>query len=237
MASIAVCAASAGSLNAADLREGAALGEVVLEGTIEAGDYAKVEAFFEESLVRSIYLASPGGNLIDAIKIGRLVRGLKLETIVPNDTRSDLREKLAARHKLNDVKANYMCASACFFVFAAGVKRAVDFFGDPIFGIHGPYLSDSDLRAMSDNQAIASANQLREVVEKYLKEMSVPAKYADLMFSVPKDKVWWITGADFEADLEGFIPELKDGWVRDVTRALTPKRPCGRESRINPLQG
>ncbi len=212
MASLAVCAASIGSPNAADVREGSVLGEVVLEGIIETGDYAKVESFFEDNLVRSIYLASPGGHLIDAIKIGRLVRALKLETIVPNDTRSDLREKLAARHKLNNANANYMCASACFFVFAAGVKRTVDFIGNPLLGIHRPYWSDNDLRALSDNQAIASANQLREVVEKYLREMSVPAKYADLMFSVPKDRVRWITGADFEVDLEGFIPELKD-WM------------------------
>lgn len=212
MASIALCVASVAPLKAADLREGAVLGEVVLEGTIEAGDYAKVEAFFEANPVRSVYLASPGGNLIDAIKIGRLIRALELETIVPNDTRSDLRETMAARHKLNDAKANYMCASACFFLFVAGVKRTVDFIGEPVLDTHRPFLSDSDLRSLSDTQAIASANKIREVVENYLKEMSVPTKYAELMFSVPRDKVRRITATEFEADLEGFIPELRD-WM------------------------
>ena len=32
------------------------------------------------------------------------------------------------------------------------------------------------------------------------------------MFSVPKDEIRWISNDDFEADFNGFIPELKD-WV------------------------
>lgn len=66
--------------------------------------------------------------------------------------------------------------------------------------------------------------------------MNVPAKYADMMFSVPKDQVRWIGSADFESDPEGFIPELKD-WMdarcdkrTDVEKAmweeLKEKRPA-----------
>jgi hypothetical protein len=115
---------------------------------------------------------------------------------------------------LMNPESNYMCARACFFVFVAGVHRIVDLsgFDEAILGIHRPFLTGNDLRGLSANEAIASANQLRTVVENYLKEMNVPAKYADLMFSVPKDQVRWIGSADFESDLEGFIPELKD-WM------------------------
>jgi hypothetical protein len=73
-------------------------------------------------------------------------------------------------------------------------------------------LTTDDLRTLNASQAIASAKDLRTVVENYLKEMNVPAKYADMMFSVPKDQVRWISSADFESDLEGFIPPLKD-WI------------------------
>jgi hypothetical protein len=59
--------------------------------------------------------------------------------------------------------------------------------------------------------------------------MGVPPKYPDLMFSVQKDKVRWIGKADFHADLEGVIPELKD-WLAarcdkrtDVERAIWEK--------------
>jgi hypothetical protein len=50
------------------------------------------------------------------------------------------------------------------------------------------------------------------VVEGYLKEMGVPPKYADMMFSIPKDEIRWIDSAEFHADFNGDIPELKD-WI------------------------
>jgi hypothetical protein len=50
------------------------------------------------------------------------------------------------------------------------------------------------------------------MVESYLKEMGVQAKYAELMFSIPKDEVRWIGKADFDADFSGDIPELRD-WI------------------------
>jgi hypothetical protein len=143
-AAIAACVASISPLGAADIKDGFALGEVVLEGTIASGDYDKLLSFVDANEARSIYLASPGGSVTEAIKIGRLVRALRLETLIPVQVRSDLREKLAERHKLTNPKGNYVCASACFFVFVAGVKRDHDLLRDPILGIHRPYLTDSD---------------------------------------------------------------------------------------------
>ena len=100
---------------------------------------------------------------------------------------------------------------------------------DPILGIHRPYLSDKELKVLSGDQAITSANRVRTTVDNYLKEMGVPPKYADLMFSVPKDKVRWIGNAEFRTDLEGVIPDLKD-WLAarcdkrtDVEKAIWAK--------------
>jgi hypothetical protein len=89
---------------------------VILEGKVETGDYDKLLKLIDEdcgdykncNIV--IYLASPGGNLIEAMKIGRLVRKLRLETEVPSDLPSPYRQKTEAI--LKDAKANYMCASA-----------------------------------------------------------------------------------------------------------------------------
>jgi hypothetical protein len=50
------------------------------------------------------------------------------------------------------------------------------------------------------------------MVDNYLKEMGVPAKYADLMFSIPKDQIRWIEKAAFDSDFKGDIPQLKD-WL------------------------
>jgi hypothetical protein len=124
---IAACIVSVAPLDAADLREGR-LGEVVLEGTITSGDYDKLLSFVDArwNAIGSIYLASPGGSVTEAIKIGRLVRTLKLEAIAPAHTSSAGRKYWVREHKLTNPDANFMCASACFLVYVAGVKRDTD---------------------------------------------------------------------------------------------------------------
>jgi hypothetical protein len=198
---------------------------IILEGTIVPGDYDKVRKLMDEncpskswstSCPSELYLASPGGSVIEAIKIGRLVRALRLGTQVPFDVPegvpADLRQKIIGSLKLQDPKVNYLCASACFFIAVAGIERSPPSFEKPILGIHRPFLTDVDLRPLSANQVISSATQVRTIVEAYLKEMGVPLKYADLMFSILKDQVRWITIAEYEADFAGIVSELKD-WL------------------------
>ena len=61
---------------------------------------------------------------------------------------------------------------------------------------------------------------MRILVEDYLKEMGVSTKYADLMFSIPKDQVRLINEDDFKSDFEGYIPELRD-WLDAKCNKLT----------------
>ncbi len=196
---------------------------VVLEGTVEPGDYNKLRKLIDENCPSeswdssmcpgSIYLASPGGSLTESMKIGRLIRALRLRTEIACDD-ADLRQIIVGKLKLRDPENNYLCASACFFMAIAGIDRDVGL--GPgckgILGIHRPYMSDTDLKTLSADQALASATQLRTIIELYLKEMSVPIKYADSMFSIPKDQVQWISEADLESGFAGLIPELKD-WM------------------------
>jgi hypothetical protein len=211
----------AGVAQAADIRRSEhPLYGFVLEGTIVPGDYDKLRKLIEEdcpakyynsACASDIYLASPGGSVTEAMKIGRLVRSLRWGTQAPEDVPADLRQKMINALKLEDPKSNYLCTSACFFIFVAGIERSIT--ADKVFlGIHRPFMSDADLRAVNANQAMASATQARSVVNAYLKEMSVPAKYADLMFSIPKDQVRWIAEADFKADFMGLVSELRD-WM------------------------
>lgn len=136
------------------------------------------------------------------------------------EAENDLKDYKAV---LKDAKGNYMCASACFFIFVVGIDReGVDIWHiwQPVLGIHRPYLSEADLKRLSGNQAIASAGQIRTVVEDYLKEIGVSAKYADLMFSIPKDQVRFVDAHDFKSDFEGYIPELRD-WLDAKCNKLT----------------
>jgi hypothetical protein len=219
IAAIAACAVGAAMADAAEIKADRTREGVILEGKIEAGDFDKLRNFYFREGAINIFLASPGGDLAEAMKIGRLVRELKLTTAVPDklrpasDLSSTLQKEWIAKYKLTDLNANYMCASACFFIFVAGIHREVaGFLSDlkPVLGIHRPYLSETDLRGLSSDNAIAAGARTKAIVDDYLKEMGVPAKYADQMFSIPKDEVRWINDQEFAADFNGFIPGLKD---------------------------
>jgi hypothetical protein len=209
-AAVAIILFSAARVESAEVRLGGS-GELVMEGKIEVGDYDRFRsALLGINNSSDLFLASPGGDLGEAIKIGRLVRRMKISTTIPT---RPVREKIVARHGLKDPK-NYTCASACFFVFVAGIYRSSDFIGEPILGIHKPYLSEADLRGLSSDQAVSSANGIKRAVEGYLKEMGIPGKYADQMHSIPRDEIHWISDEEFSANFEGFIPDGESGATR-----------------------
>jgi hypothetical protein len=186
----------------------------VLEGKIEAGDFAKFKSFIlKGDHVVEIYLASPGGNLAEAMKIGLFVRLLNLSTVVPSKalTVQD-RNAVVAQHNLTDPATNYKCASACFFIFVAGIHRRSDNAGEAILGIHRPSLSPDELKRLSFDQAAAADRQTRLIVENYLKAMDVPAKYANNMYAVPMRKIEWIRFDEVQADFRGFIPKV-EAWA------------------------
>jgi len=194
----------------------------VLEGRIEPGDFDKfIDFVFKRENAVEIYLASPGGNLGEALKIGMAIRQLNLSTIVPSKVLTNQAFDLVAiRHNLKGGKTNYLCASACFFVFVAGVHRKADDVGPPILGIHKPFLLDTGLKTLGNDQSMAAEKRTRMTVENYLRAMDVSAKYVAEMYSVPKGVTKWVRN-EFESDFAGFIPKLRD-WVNSK---------CGKDSK------
>jgi len=180
-----------------------------LEGRIVAGDFDKFKSFIgNDGNVTELYLASPGGDLAEAMKIGLLVRNLKLSTVVPSKTLTNQQRDLTtARHNLKDAKADYLCASACFFIFVAGIHRGSDDQGPPILGIHKPSLAENNLSRWNLDQTTAADTRVETAVEGYLKLMDVPSKYAEIMYSVPKRRIRWIRDDEFQADFSGVISE------------------------------
>jgi hypothetical protein len=212
-------AATNTAARAADIRiSKSPICNIIIEGDIVPGDYEKLENLINEhwpsywsSGPSEICLASPGGNVSESMKIGRLIRKLRLDTKVPEDTVGDLKRTIISALEFQDPKANYLCTSACFFIAVAGIDRDVSV-DKPLLGIHRPFMAEADLKRLNPDQAIASANRIRDVVESYLKEVSVPLKYVDIMFEIPKDDIRWISPIEYKTDFEGIVPELKD-WM------------------------
>ena len=97
--------------------------EIKIEGKIEPGDCKKIIDLLQKERARKIFLASPGGDLRESILIGRVVRNLKLHTSVPGYMDDKTTKLFAKKYEIIDRDRNFMCASACFFIFVAGVDR------------------------------------------------------------------------------------------------------------------
>lgn len=173
----------------------------ILEGTISPGDFEKLRNFLGSNKdIVQIYLASPGGNLAEALRMGLLVRSLTLSTIVPSKTLTrQALEQLSQQHGLKHPETDYLCASACFFIFVAGAHRNSDNDGTPLLGIHSPFVSNQESRGISTDQASELKYKAREEIETYLKVMNVPSRYVLDMYSASR-KLRWIRVDEFNSD-------------------------------------
>ena len=193
-------------------------GVLILEGKIVAGDYDKLRNFLGtksnfDKISAGVFLASPGGDVAEAMRIGRLIRTLRLSTDAPSGPptgNAKFGESLISANHLVNPRTNYLCASACFFVYVSGIYRNLNWVGR--LGVHRPIQLEGIARPLSGDAALKANWFVRETVKNYLKDMDVPDKYVDLVFSVPPTEIRWITQNEFDSDLRGFIPELKD-WV------------------------
>ena len=193
-------------------------GVLILEGKIVPGDYDKLRNFLGtksnfDKISNGVFLASPGGSVLEAMKIGRLIRALRLSTDAPSGPPTGIarfgESPINANH-LVDPKTNYLCASACFLVYVSGVYRKLNWVGR--LGIHRPVRLESNSKTLTVDQDLNLTWRVRGAVKQYLEEMNVPDKYVDLIYSIPPNEVRWITQSEFDFDIEGFIPELRN-WV------------------------
>jgi hypothetical protein len=190
---------------------------VIFEGQIEVGDFDKVEKLAREATPTGIYLASPGGNLAEAMRIGVLVRRLAWETrsAEGRNVPANMRVGVAASYGIRDPARNNQCTSACFFIFISGIHR--DGHG---IGIHRPFMKPEEIERLPPDVADKMNSNVRAGVELFLRRMGVPLRYVDEMYKMPSDQMRWITDEEIAADFTGFIPQVRD-WV---------KTQCGEES-------
>ena len=156
---------------------------IILSGDIVVGDSKKLLDTLSQISSRykkdectngflSLQLDSNGGDILEAMKIGRTVRANNLRTIVP---------------------FNSVCNSSCVLVLAAGVRR------DPIgqVGIHRPYFSSVSPN-LSTSEIQSKRNELTKKIREFIDEMDVSQILLDKMLSVPPEKVRILSQSELE---------------------------------------
>ena len=210
--------ASAADVRLAQTTSGAPLGGVTIEGRIASGDFVKFAALVLATPgANVVWLASPGGNLSEALRIGRLIRQLALEVRAPVDRAHPLVH-------LEDADNN-TCASACFFLYVAGVSRQ-----GSVLGIHKPALPADEYFAVGLDGAVAAHQRIEEATVAYLDLMGAPARYAPLMLTASSATMVWLSPDDIARDFTGFAPgydaQLKAGCQTDPARTSSAESAC-----------
>jgi hypothetical protein len=155
---------------------------LLMKGEIRPGDHDRLIRF---ALTNNFYLplapailSSPGGDINEALKIGRLVQSLYMTVDVGPVTGS--------------------CASACFIIFASAVDRdAVA----GVVGIHRPYLSRDTLQKLTPREAAAAEAAALKDAEAYLRELRVPRHLIDEMFENASTEIHWLSDEELMHEL------------------------------------
>jgi hypothetical protein len=152
---------------------------VLIYGRIEKGDYARLQELARQDKLfpaRTFVLASPGGDLEEAMRIGQALRGLFATVFV------------SLRHG--------RCASACFLIYVAAVERSAM---TPALGIHRPYFESRLYRDLPLAQAESQYAKLLQRVRSYLQNHDVPQYLIERMFNMASTEVSWLSAEDVAA--------------------------------------
>jgi hypothetical protein len=155
---------------------------LLLHGEIQPGDYERLLKYAAANNINLVgkpfILASPGGDVTEALKIGRLVKRLYAEVVVGPTFGP--------------------CASACFIIFASSVNRMAL---AGLVGIHRPYLSRERFRSLSPSAAETLETRALTDAEIYLHELRVPNNLVDTMFEHASTEIHWLSDDELDHQL------------------------------------
>lgn len=188
------------------------------DGIIESGLVTELTPLVEGSDAPTIYLNSPGGNLQEAIEVGRLIRQSGMSTAIGHLDPSNMDEfgrPLGFPQK-------GICESACAYMFMGGTERSLE---NGRLGLHRFY---SNERGLSSDEAQFLSGMLVE----YLVEMGVDARIflaasresASGMYYLSKEE-----GLEYDvitpSGYDDLFLEPYAGGIIAAARRLDPTRP------------
>jgi hypothetical protein len=156
---------------------------VTIRGKIVEGDYAKVERYILHNRDSNFYLVSPGGNVDEAMKIGRLFRKFLVTTNSSYKGGND--EQLRCKSP-----AECICASACALIWFGGVERR------GTIGLHRPYINDPRFKQLPPSEASSAYRRILKDVGDYAAEMEIPQSIVETMIATSSGGIRWVDSFD-----------------------------------------
>ncbi len=165
--------------------EGLPEGTVLLNGSIADGDAGRFADWLQGTPIRpsSIALNSPGGDVDDALEIGRLIRDRELQVVIASGA---------------------ICFSACPYILAGGMEREIS--REAYVGVHQHYFGENTylpaFLLVSDIQAGQGE------VMAFLGEMGIDPMVMAKALITPPDDIYVLLPEELKAF--GLATELTD---------------------------
>ena len=191
--------------------------KVIIEGTIEPGDFASFIKIIKEHKGRigGINIFSSGGDFYEAMKIGSAMRELELSSQAPMTSRTG--QPICdyfGSHPPIDAK-NCTCASAGFFIHIGATHR-----GGTYLAVHRPFFAKGKFGSLSQANAKNAFQALQSSAQTYMEEMGVPKHVQEDVLGTSSDKILVLDEKTVKTYFWGELPYLHE-WKRNQCSILS----------------
>jgi hypothetical protein len=193
---------------------------LIIEGPIESGDYEHFLKVVKDNQgkLADVYLLSPGGDFVEAMKIGRALRALEMGSVVPG--RNPAGQPVCGdEYSISAVPrdpANCTAASAAFFIHVGAVERSGLY-----LVVHRPYFVPEQLAKLTESQAQSAFDALQRDARAYMTEMGVPPQVQEEVMGTPPDKGVVLDDKTVRNYFIGYIPYQQE-WRHAKCAQLSP---------------
>jgi hypothetical protein len=195
---------------------------IVIQGVIEEGDFEKVvkltTQFIRNKLLAHYTLNSPGGDVVEAMKIGEFLSHLNATTrangvIITADELN--------KATLKGIDKIVKCQSACFIILVSGAQRSISenmILRDHtpiedvhVLGMHRPYFDPKLFAKFSPERAKTEYRKLTKIVRRFLVRAEVQESFVDELFRYSSNEIRIIPQSEFRKKI-GYYKSFLDEW-------------------------
>jgi hypothetical protein len=188
-----------------------------IEGAITDGDFDRFVSLVQQGQgkVSSVELLSPGGDLVEAMRIGRAMRQLGLASRVPMQGPNKEPVCEGVFDDPPEDLANCSAASAAFFMHVGATFR-----GGTYLAVHRPIFDPVMFATLTEAEAAEQYSGLAALSRDYLKEMDVPEIIIDEVMNTPSDKIRVLSEDTVRTHFWGHSP-ARGEWLRAKCNTFT----------------